>query len=366
MKNRYYGLDIARCIAMCGIVCLHIIGNGGVLASSSPGTINYWMAWFLEVCAYSSVDLFALMSGYLGFGHKRFNSYRVFELLITVIIYCILITIGALIIFPKLFGSIKSIIYSLAPVLKGRYWYISCYIPLSILAPFINKGLEVLTIKQHRLLCIIILLIFSAVPSIFNVDFFAITGGYSFVWLALCYIMGAYIKREKRKLCNKTTCIIIYIVCALFLLSGSILEYSIFNNTTPYMISYISPFVLMMAISILCLCEQITLQRCNERIKNSLVLLSGVAFDVYIIHCHLLIFDYLIKDNFTWFLNYNAVCMPFLCIISVMGIYLFSAAFGLIRQKLFKLFQLEQFFYKITKGIFSYDISEYPSQNSSK
>lgn len=35
------------------------------MKSTLPGGINYWVAWFLEICAYGAVNCFALISGYV-------------------------------------------------------------------------------------------------------------------------------------------------------------------------------------------------------------------------------------------------------------------------------------------------------------
>ena len=45
MKNeRNYGLDLARILAMCGIITLHILGQGGELLSLHPNRGNYWIS----------------------------------------------------------------------------------------------------------------------------------------------------------------------------------------------------------------------------------------------------------------------------------------------------------------------------------
>ena len=40
--NRNYGLDIARIIAMCGIIILHILGQGGILKNIHMDNEKYW------------------------------------------------------------------------------------------------------------------------------------------------------------------------------------------------------------------------------------------------------------------------------------------------------------------------------------
>lgn len=68
--DRNVGLDIARISAMCGIIILHILGQGGVLEACDINSTEYWISWWIEICAYCSVDLFALLSGWLGI-HKK-------------------------------------------------------------------------------------------------------------------------------------------------------------------------------------------------------------------------------------------------------------------------------------------------------
>lgn len=71
MVERNYGLDIARCVAMCGITILHNLGNGGVLNVPAPGSTKYWGIWWVEIIAFCSVDLFAILSGYLGINSRK-------------------------------------------------------------------------------------------------------------------------------------------------------------------------------------------------------------------------------------------------------------------------------------------------------
>ena len=59
-----------RIISMFGIIILHILGAGGNLRGEAD-SLNYWVVWFLEIMAYCSVDLFALLSGYLSCDKKK-------------------------------------------------------------------------------------------------------------------------------------------------------------------------------------------------------------------------------------------------------------------------------------------------------
>lgn len=66
MQERNYGIDFLRIISMFMIVILHILGNGGILASVQIGSSNYHLAWILEIASYCAVNCYALISGYVG------------------------------------------------------------------------------------------------------------------------------------------------------------------------------------------------------------------------------------------------------------------------------------------------------------
>ena len=49
MQERNYGIDFLRVISMFMIVILHILGNGGILASVQTGSSTYHASWLMEI-----------------------------------------------------------------------------------------------------------------------------------------------------------------------------------------------------------------------------------------------------------------------------------------------------------------------------
>lgn len=190
-KRRNVGLDVCRILSMIGIVLIHVVDVGGALgAGSKDYSIGYWTAEWVFICACCSVDIFAMMSGYLGINKSKNTCFRSLELIAIVLFYSVLITVLLLIFMPAKITGIKDVIKGLLPPLVGRYWYITCFIPVMILQPFINKMLLCLSEKQHGMLSILQILLFSCLPSVIPVDFFRFEGGYSFAWLLSLYTIG--------------------------------------------------------------------------------------------------------------------------------------------------------------------------------
>ena len=65
--GRNYGVDLLRILSMFFVIILHCLGKGGVLDAAKQGTAQYSSAWFLEAVAYCAVNIFGMISGYVGY-----------------------------------------------------------------------------------------------------------------------------------------------------------------------------------------------------------------------------------------------------------------------------------------------------------
>lgn len=358
--KRNVGLDIVRISAMCGILVLHMLGQGGELAACDTGSVKYWVSYWIEICAYCAVDLFALLSGWLGIFKKKNSTYRTFELIAIMLFYATIITVVFIIIDPKIFNGLGDIIRSIVPPLAGTYWYLTCYIALAVLQPFINKVLLALTIKQHKMLCVVLFVLFSVIPSLTWVDFFAFNDGYSFAWLLTCYIIGSYLKRtngEGLQFFNGIKGVFAFFIGSFVLLFGNILIYTKIQANDQYLVSYISPIILLMSVTLLISMKSLQF----KKPKKWLACLSATAFDAYIIHCHTLLFNLLLKDLFTWLADMNVgLIVPLTLAISV-ALYVGLSLIGMLRAFLFKCTRLNKLLYciaiKVDKIIYK-DLTE--------
>lgn len=87
-KTRYIGIECCRIIAMLMICNLHVLGMGGVLDKvENQKDIYYFLANILEAFSYPAVNIFILISGYVGlysqFSYKKCLSfgYKLFFIL---------------------------------------------------------------------------------------------------------------------------------------------------------------------------------------------------------------------------------------------------------------------------------------------
>ena len=68
VRNR--GVDLLRLISMLFVVVLHSLGRSGVLKADADSGL-YKAAWLIEIFCYGAVNIFALISGYVGYRDEK-------------------------------------------------------------------------------------------------------------------------------------------------------------------------------------------------------------------------------------------------------------------------------------------------------
>ena len=79
------------------------------------------------------------------------------------------------------------------------YWYFSAYAGVFVIAPYLDRMVKALTDGQKKKLMITLFLlcsVFTMVPraSTTGSDFLGLAAGYSFLWLAVMYVIGACVR----------------------------------------------------------------------------------------------------------------------------------------------------------------------------
>lgn len=343
-NERNYGIDLLRMIAMFMVVILHVLGQGGILNTVSSLSLNYEIAWFLEISAYCAVNCYALISGYVGINSK-FKFTNIIILWLQVVFYTLGITIIFAVLNPGTVG-IKEIIKAIFPVMTGQYWYFTAYFCLFFFIPIFNEAINNLTKSKLKYLLIGMILIFSILPTIFRRDIFGTSGGYSGLWLMVLYILGAYIKKYGfMKKCSAKLLAVLYAVCILFTWGAKyILEYFTLTYLGEMkggglLVSYTSPTILLSAIALLILFSKIHF---GNNVKKIISIFSPVAFGVYLIHDQPLFCQYIMANRFIKYASLSGVVLFFAVLFTAFGIYFVCSLIDMIRNKIFKILKIKQ------------------------
>ena len=341
-SERNYGIDLLRLIAMLFVVLLHCMGKGGILDNAVVNSSQYKVAWFIEICAYSAVDMFALISGYVLYTKKekpiRINRY--IELWSQVVFYGLVVTLVYNILSPSIVNY-RDYIISLFPVTNGLYWYFSAYTGLYILMPFLNKALHNCDAKMLKKMFILVIIFFSLFDVLTNRF---IGSGYSLIWIMLLYILGAIIRK-----CNignnvktwKLLVVSFVLIIATFLYKIYGFEFTVLglkiNNDT--FISYISPTIL--GVSIINIIVFSRVRFCNF-FQKILKFAAPAAFAVYILNNQKFIWDNIMNNLFVNIANDSVIKIIFYPLVFSLLFLVISIIIDKVRLWFFKIIKIDK------------------------
>lgn len=277
MNKRNCGIDLLKIFSMFSIVLLHVLLRSGSLEySEQEKDLYFFIVWILEIIAYSAVDIFALITGYLCY-KKDFKITNMLYIWISLLFYSYLILL------IYYFFVSKNISNDLAlncifPVLRGYWWYISAYIGVQFLSPYLNTAIKMLNKRELICYAFLLLIPFSCLNILRNGGSFNCEYGYSVIWLLILYIIGGTI--EKTNILEKISIKISLIL----LLTGIFCTYLLKSFGIDKLIGYTSPVMVINSICFLVIFSKIKIR--NKKIVKVIEVVSGVNLDVYLIHIH--------------------------------------------------------------------------------
>ena len=190
-KIRQSNFELMKIISMLFILIWHFIYNTNLIINTD-GFLHFVLLviWFVAII---HVNSFIISLGYFQ-NNKRFKLSRVIAFNNSAWFYKILF----LIIFLILGVSLSSVdIFKLiSPItLYEQYWFLSVYIILYLLSPFLNIILNKITKKQFHLLLLTLFLLTSIIPTISGQLAYNNSQGHSVFSFVFLYYIGAYLSR---------------------------------------------------------------------------------------------------------------------------------------------------------------------------
>lgn len=323
---RQSNFELLRIICMIMIITLHTLGHGGALKNTNILSTNFFGAHFLKSLAIVAVNCYVIISGFFGINSK-FKLKKVIDLYIQVLFYSIIIS---LLFWLTGIESINtgSILKSIFPITMQTWWFMSVYLVLYMLTPYINKLLKSLSFKEFNILLIILLFIFVIWPSVPILKPIDNGCGYSLYSFILLYTVGAYISIfYKDRTFNKYALIVLYLLISTIL---AIVNVSISRLIGRSIGMYNYNFILIFVSSIV-----LFLFFKEIKINNSFInKLSSLTLGVYLIHDHGYVREFIYNalgyDNY-----FNTSMFLLYTIIVIVAIYISASAIEYIRQVIF-------------------------------
>ena len=193
-RSRNLGIDLMRAMAMFFVICLHILGQGGLVDHADPGSGKYYVLSLLQILSYCAVNAYGITTGYL-MCTRSFRLSRVTKLWLITVFWSVAVSCCFFALIP---GSrtIEEMVSMFLPVLRGRYWFFNAYFAVMLVSPVLNMVIRNLSKTQFKLLMLVFLLIFGVVPvASLGYDVMRMRGGHHFAWMVVLYLIGGYIRR---------------------------------------------------------------------------------------------------------------------------------------------------------------------------
>lgn len=347
-NNRNINLDIIRTIALLMLVCVHFILNNDFYNTLIIGEKMYISVIFRNIFM-TCVPLFILLTGYLM--NKKTLSKKYFfnikKIIINYIIAMIIIYVFRILYYNTTF-SLKNLILMIVKF-EGHAWYVNMYIGLYLVIPFLNIGYNHLSNKNKKIL-IIILIILTTLPSIFNIynysinDWFYLTkvsDGYTNIfpnwWVSLYpityYFIGAYLSEYKQNI--KSKYLIILLICSLFAFGtfnyfrsrNTFFEWGLYTDWGSFQNVLISVILFVLILNI-------NTNKMNIKLKKIFSRISDLSYSAYLVTP---IFELYFYDKLKLFANdyygkikYIFILVPLIFILSLVLSFIISKIYVLI------------------------------------
>ena len=335
-KPHDYGIDCVKVLAIVLVIVHHVIDFGFTMSDSAGAPLRiFW--YILREIACTCVNLFAIATGFLCV--KSAKPGRHLSALWWQVFFTGLVLTAAF----SLAGvpvSGWNWFRAFFPVMTGEYWYFTAYFLLALFMPVINPGILLMK-KQQFLRLLVLLFLLLSVSSIFvNSDPFVLKSGYSFAWLLVMYLAGAYWRLHVPKHPPKLLLVLLLALCSLSFLIPSTgkrifagdlgLWFGQLNH-----VRYISPFNIGLSLAIFGLCRHIAVRRTFTTKALSAISASSLGMYLWLVHP--------VFWHTFWRPTLGVIVISeldkFLLHIAVVTVTSFGAAFALefLRKKLFSL-----------------------------
>ena len=350
-RSRHYGIDLGRIIAIFFIINHHIIFHGGPLFKTPKMSTEYKTMLFLNIISISGVDIFGMISGFVGFQSHKYSN--LLNILLITMFYNFGIALFLKNYWLKLrISNIKLFLY---PIFLTDYWYVNAYFSMYFFLPIINKGINSIDKMEMKYFIVVLFLIYSCLGQIRHYieifksrDIFRLSLGFSYSWLIIMYLYGSYFGRFGKVV--ETKYFLFYIGYLFFIIIiGSSKAYLIYKYNTG-MIDYSAPSSVLIAVSFIKIFSNLKIT--NKYIIKLISFFSPLTFGIYLLHNHGLVRIHIVRNNyFSWILKYKSFKLIIMEIYCSVLIFIICSILDYIRNLLFKLFKIRQLCILIVKII---------------
>lgn len=331
-KNRQSNFELLRIIAMLMVVTVHYVGHGGALKQTEVFSNNFYVANVLQSLTTFSVPLFTCIGAYF-MCERNFNIQKILLLWIQVFFYS-----AGIYLFLFAMGyidfSLFSFIKSLLPIIMNQYGFVTAYMIMMILSPFLNKIIVSLNQSEHKKLVITLFIIFVFFGAGFPMG--VVTNSYVSLLLVI-YLSAAYIKKYVPIDVSHKKYLWIYLLSAIGIFTLRMALYNIgVGYSADVFLAYNSTLVIIGTFALFIYFRTINIQ---SKLINKIATLT---FGVYLIHDNNYIRELLYSNVLNTESFFNSDNFLVIALFSILSIFIVCALIEFCRSWLFNKFKVNQ------------------------
>lgn len=186
-RERDSRFELLRIISIVLIVLHHFVIHTSVLDLGTT-SINRAIAQYYVIGGKLGVDCFVLITGYFQI-KGRFNGKKIIQLELQVLFYTLICLLLMIYIKPENI-NLATLKGAFLPTTSRTYWFITAYMGLYFIMPFLNIMVSNLKKKQFIYLLIILFLMLSISPTFLRERNWSSEIG----WFAFVYLIGGFIR----------------------------------------------------------------------------------------------------------------------------------------------------------------------------
>ena len=196
--ERMANLELLRCVAMMMVVVLHYLGKGDLLGDLTEGQLGSMgtAAWLLESFCIVAVNVYMFLSGYF-LCMSQFKPSRLIQLWLQVWVYSVAFGLAGAAagwLGDTAFDT-HYLLTLVFPVTMEHYWFMTAYIFLYLLLPFVGVAMRKMTKQQLQLSLGLLFLVFCLWKSILPLRLETDAQGYDCLWYLCVFLTAAYVRR---------------------------------------------------------------------------------------------------------------------------------------------------------------------------
>ena len=330
------------------------------MTAVQAGSAVYGSAWFLYAVSSAGVNVFAMISGYLGVQRKFRLSSAVMHWL-QVVFYTVLITLVALVLWPGTVGK-QELLNAVLPVTYQQYWYVTAYFGMLVFAPVLGCAVNGMSTKSLTACTIGVLLLLSGQQTALQYDIYGVNHGYSALWLMAMYLTGGFLYRMEPNLpkCAGAVGILTAIVCFVmaWLLKMVVHANGLEAQISPTLLMrYTAPTMVLAACALLAVFVRIRWE--NAVAVRVVGALAQASFGVYLTHDHPFIREHVMSGRFVFLADMGAAAFVLYAVLCAVGVFAVCAGFDMVRAAMFRVLRIRNIvLYAEEKGIRLIDRAE--------